>query len=96
MNENDFADLVESVKQAGQIRRGERKPSRTFEFSPLDVKEIRMNLRKSQNEFALMIGVSVSTLRNWEQGRRRPEGPARVLLKVASETPEVIMKALRA
>ena len=96
MNKNDFADLVESVKQAGQIRRGELKPCRTFEISPLDVKTIRMNLRKSQNEFAVMIGVSVSTLRNWEQGRRRPEGPARVLLKVASETPEVIVKALRA
>jgi len=50
MNKNDFADLVESVKQAGQIRRGERKPGRTVELSPLDVKEIRMNLRKSQNE----------------------------------------------
>ena len=42
------------------------------------------------SEFALMIGVSVSTLQNWEQGRRNPDGPARALLKVASENPEAV------
>jgi len=94
MNENDFADLAESIKQAGQIRKGKLEPVRTFEFSPLDIKAIRSKLHKSQSEFALMIGVSVSTLQNWEQGRRRPEGPARALLKIASEVPEAIMKVL--
>ena len=48
------------------------------------------------SEFALMIGVSVSTLQNWEQGRRNPDGPARALLKVASENPEAVSKALEA
>ena len=41
-----------------------------------------------------MIGVSVSTLQNWEQGRRQPEGPARALLKVATEKPEAVAEAL--
>ena len=45
----------------------------------MDVKAIRLRLGKSQSEFARMIGVSISTLQNWEQGRRRPEGPARAL-----------------
>jgi len=96
MKENDFNNLVKSVKQAGQIKKGQLKPSRTFEFRPLDIKEIRNKLNKSQNEFALMIGVSVSTLRNWEQGRRKPEGPARALLKVASQNPDTVSKALEA
>ena len=96
MKESDFNNLVKSVKQAGQIKKGQLKPSRTFEFRPLDIKEIRNKLNKSQNEFALMIGVSVSTLRNWEQGRRKPEGPARALLKVASQNPDTVSKALEA
>jgi putative transcriptional regulator len=56
---------VASVRQAGRIRRGARKPSRTFTFRPADVKAVRVKLGKSQSEFALMIGVSVATLRNW-------------------------------
>ena len=94
MNEQDFNDLVESIKQAGEIKRGVREPSRRFEFSPLDIKEIRQKLDKSQREFALMIGVSVTTLQNWEQGRRRPEGPARALLQVASKNPDAVREAL--
>jgi putative transcriptional regulator len=73
MNEQDFDLLMESIKQAGEIKRGERQPSRIFQFTPLDVKEIRHKLRQSQREFAQMIGVSVATLQNWEQGRRKPE-----------------------
>ena len=96
MKNDDFNNLVNSIKQAGRIKKGQLKPSRTFEFSPLDVKAIRNKLDKSQSEFALMIGVSVSTLQNWEQGRRKPDGPARALLKVASENPEAVSKALGA
>ena len=94
MNEQDFALLVESVKQAGAIRRGTLEPSRTFEFTPLDVKAIRTRLQKSQREFAQMIGVSIATIQNWEQGRRKPEGPARALLQVALRKPEALIEAL--
>lgn len=55
---------------------------------------IRARLKKSQSEFAAMIGVSVSTLQNWEQERRVPEGPARALLKVAAEQLEAVEEAL--
>lgn len=89
-----FDELVGSIKEAGRIHRGEVKPSRTFVFEPEDVRKIREKLHKSQSEFARMIGVSVSTLQNWEQGRRQPEGPARALLVVASKAPDVVAKAL--
>lgn len=94
MRKCDFDKLVASIDQAGKIKRGEMRASRVFRFTPADIKGIRLRLRKSQSEFALMIGVSVSTLQNWEQGRRVPEGPARALLKVAAERPEVVVKAL--
>ncbi len=94
MNDKDFADLVESIKEAGEIKRGLRKPSRAFEYTPMDIKAIRQKLDKSQREFALMIGVSVGTLQNWEQGRRKPVGPARALLRVAAQSPEAFRDAL--
>jgi putative transcriptional regulator len=94
MNENDFADLAESIRQAGAIRRGEQPPNRRFEMEPPDIKAIRERLNQSQREFAQMIGISVATLQNWEQGRRRPDGPARALLQVAERHPEVVREAL--
>ena len=96
MRKADFESLVTSVRQAGKIHRGKMRASRVFRFSPTDVKAIRHRLKKSQSEFALMIGVSVSTLQNWEQGRRAPEGPARALLKIAAERPDAVIKALSA
>lgn len=95
MNDGTFEKLARSIRQAGEIRRGEREPSRVFEYSPVDIKAIRKRFNQSQSEFALMIGVSIATLRNWEQGRRRPEGPARALLKVAENNPQAVAEALR-
>ncbi len=94
MKKKDFDQLTASIKQAGKIRRGEAKPGRVTKIAPMDVKAIREELGKSQSEFALMIGVSVATLQNWEQGRRRPEGPARALLKVVARVPEAVEAAL--
>lgn len=94
MKDADFEKLVESIKEAGQIRSGKRKPSRVLEITPPHIKQIRQKLKVSQSEFALMIGVSLRTLQNWEQGRRKPEGPARALLKVASKNPQAVLEAL--
>lgn len=94
MKQKDFDRLVASVKEAGAIRRGELTPSRVTDFDPEDVRAIRVQLEKSQEEFALMIGVSVATLQNWEQGRRRPHGPARALLRVAAKNPQALARAL--
>ena len=94
MKKRDFVNLLQSIRQAGKIRRGEAKPRRVTKIQAEDIKAIRQRLEKSQAEFALMIGVSVDTLQNWEQGRRRPEGPARALLIVAAHAPEVVESAL--
>lgn len=72
MKNEALDELLTSVRQAGRIRRGTLKPSRVTAFRPADVKAVRAKLGTSQSEFALMIGVSVATLRNWEQGRRAP------------------------
>jgi putative transcriptional regulator len=89
-----FKDLVTSIRQAGKIRRGAMPPSRVFAFHPDDIKAIRAKLKCSQSGFAHMIGVSVATLQNWEQGRRVPHGPARALLKVAAARPRAVVEAL--
>ena len=94
MKRIDFDDLLTSVAQAGKIRRGRIKAGRLTTFHPADVRAIRAKLRKSQSEFAVMIGVSISTLQNWEQGRRVPEGPARALLRVAEKNPKAVAEAL--
>lgn len=96
MKKRDFSDLVKSVRQAGRIRRKKARPSRATTFRPADVRAIRDSLNKSQTEFAMMIGVSVATLRNWEQGRRVPDGPAQALLRVAAQNPEAVAAALSA
>ena len=94
MKDDAFRALLTSVRQAGQIRRGTRRPSRATAFSQTDVQAVRAKLGVSQAEFALMIGVSVATLRNWEQGRRTPDGPALALLRVAARNPKAVVQAL--
>ena len=96
MKKNDFDNLVMSVKQAGKIKKGKMKASRVTEYKMPNIKGIRRNLHVTQMEFAHMIGVSVGTLRNWEQGRRTPEGPAKALLTVAKAKPEVLLEVLHA
>ena len=96
MDDKLFDRLVESTKQAIKISEGTRKASRTFTFElPDDIKTIRNNkLHLSQDKFAAMLGVSIRTLQEWEQGRRKPSGAAKSLLKVASFAPDVVLKAL--
>ncbi len=89
MKDMAFQDLLTSIRQAGKIRRGTMKPARVTIFRPADVKRVREKLKASQPEFALMIGVS-ATLRNWEQGRRIPDGPALALLRVAARNPQAV------
>ncbi|MBU1044939.1 MAG: helix-turn-helix domain-containing protein [Candidatus Omnitrophica bacterium] len=94
MKKSEFQDLLTSIDQARKIHKGKLKPGRTFKFNPVMVKNIRKKLNVSQAEFAYMIGVSVNTLQNWEQGRRRPDGPALALLKIAEADPKAVIDAL--
>jgi putative transcriptional regulator len=95
MKKEMFADLVASVREGGAILRGEKPATRTFTIQPPDIKEIRDGFGLTQEQFAALLGISVSTLRNWEQGRRVPEGPARVLLQVAAKHPEAVLDVVK-
>jgi DNA-binding transcriptional regulator YiaG len=60
-----------------------------------DIVALRSFIRLSQAEFARAIGISVHTLRNWEQGRRKPDGPALALLRIAARHPRIILENLK-
>jgi putative transcriptional regulator len=89
-----FDELLESVTQMDEITRGERQPAREFHLNPVKVKDIRKATGLSQARFAKAIDVPVGTLRNWEQGRRDPEGPARALLRAIDNDPGHVLAAL--
>ena len=94
MNDELLVELLASVKEGGEILRGEKAPARRFEIAAPDVKHIRAQYGLSQSEFAAMLGVSVKTLQNWEQGRRSPQGAARILLQVAAQHPAVVREVV--
>ncbi len=94
MKDDHFEKLVSSIKEAGEIKAGRKAPSRVFDIKPPEIRTVREKLNVSQSEFALMIGVSVRTLQNWEQGRRKPDGPAKALLRIASRNPNAVLDAL--
>ncbi|MFZ3280869.1 helix-turn-helix domain-containing protein [Pseudomonas sp.] len=89
-----FDELMESVQEMDEILRGERKPSREFYVDALQVKEIRKATGMTQAKFAALIDVQLGTLRNWEQGRRVPTGPAKALLKAIYNDPVHVLNAL--
>jgi DNA-binding transcriptional regulator YiaG len=95
VEEKLFQELLESVKQGAEITKGTMSPSRTFQFPETEVRLLRERFGLSQNKFATLVGISVGTLRNWEQGRRKPEGPARVLLTLVSEHPEWLLNQVK-
>jgi putative transcriptional regulator len=96
MDDEDFKKLVKSVKQMGAIMRDEDVPHRRTVLSKINVKALRERTSLTQAEFSEMIGVSIRTLQNWEQGRREPEGPAKALLRVVERDPEAVLNALHA
>jgi putative transcriptional regulator len=89
-----FYELQTSIKEGGKILSGKKKASREFDFENPNPKVIREHLGLSQNKFAKLLGISLSTLQNWEQGRRKPDGPAKVLLNVAANYPEAIFNTV--
>jgi len=82
------ADLLESVRQ---MRAG--RAVRTTQVVLTAAADARSKVGVSQSEFAALLGVSVRTLQEWEQGRREPSGAAKTLLRIAVRTPDAIRKA---
>ena len=87
-------ELIESANEALAIARGEKAPARNYAPPEVDVAAIRGRLRLSQAKFAARFGLSAATVRDWEQGRRRPDRIARALLMVIDREPEAVVRAL--
>src|SRR6266478_441775 len=94
MKREMFKELLESVHEGGPILHGQKKPSRRFEVGASGIRAIRERTSLSQSEFARLIGVSVKTLQNWEQDRRRPTGPAVALLRIIGQEPKLAIQAI--
>lgn len=94
MDKKLFDRLAESMNQMNEIIEGKRIPSREFVVNAAEVKKIRQITGLSQIEFCQLIDVQVSTLRNWEQGRREPTGPAKALLRAIKNDPKHVLFAL--
>lgn len=95
MKDDLFKELEASVRQGGRVLREREPAARTFELPEADVAAIRERYGLSQAKFASLMGISVRTLQNWEQGRRIPRGPARVLLRVAAAHPDAVLDVVR-
>lgn len=90
-------ELIESLQQAADMMAGKLEPGRVWNPPPpVDVRAIRDRTGLSQAGFAKRFGFSVGAVREWEQGRRRPEAAARVLLLVIASRPEVVDEVLQA
>lgn len=91
-----FNELLESVREAGAVMRGERKAHRETRLALPDVKAIRHELGLSEDQFARLFGVRAATIRNWQQGKRKPAGAAFVLLRIAEKHPQALLDAVMA
>jgi putative transcriptional regulator len=94
MKKTILEELLAGMKQASEIARGPRAPARAVRINASSVKQLRGWTKLSQPAFARLVGVELSTLRNWEQGRREPTGPAQALLRAIHNDPENVIRAL--
>lgn len=98
-----FEVLLETARVLRRKRRervarlfGVARPSSRATSNPVDVRAIRQLTGLSQAKFAELLGIELSTLRNWEQNRRQPTGPARALLRAIQNEPLAVIRALTA
>jgi putative transcriptional regulator len=92
MTERDIgAEILAGLKEIKEFKKGKSR-LRTVKLSePQSARQIRERLNLSQSAFASMMGVSVRTIQDWEQGRRMPKGPARSLLRIAEQNPKAFL-----
>lgn len=104
MKKETFDRLTKSLEQMTEIRAGRMKAGRVTRMktanvlviSPARIKAIRESIGLSQADFAALLNIPAATLRNWEQGRTEPDGPAKALLRVAESKPKAVLDALHA
>jgi putative transcriptional regulator len=91
------SEIIGALHNAVAYAKGDSSKGRTHRIlvpPRINVKRVRRKLGMSQNDFADQFGISAATLRNWEQGRRQPDGPARVLLTIIDREPAAVQRVL--
>ena len=94
MDEKLFTELIEGIQEMKAVEEGKQKPYRVTKMEASEVTQIRQNMKLSQAKFAALMGISVRTLQNWEQGYRSPTGSAKILLRIARENPKAVLEAV--
>ena len=85
-------EILEGIKEIKTFKKGQADLVTRVLSEPSHPKEIRTRLNLSQSAFASLMGVSVRTVQDWEQDRRQPRGPAKSLLRIAEQHPDVFLK----
>ncbi len=85
-------EILEGIREIKIFKAGEIELRTRTLSEPSSAKEIRQQLQLSQAAFAGLMGVSLRTVQDWEQGRREPSGPAKSLLRIAEQYPDVFMQ----
>lgn len=85
-------EILEGIREVKAFKKGEADLRSHTLKEPASPKEIRSRLNLSQSAFAGLMGVSLRTVQDWEQGRRKPSGPAAALLRIADQKPEVFLQ----
>ena len=98
MSKKAFHAILSGLEDAAAHSKGNRRAAHVHRVivRDVDVAALRERLGLTQEQFAKAFGVTAATVRNWEQGRREPKGPARVLLNVIEREPEAVLRALLA
>jgi putative transcriptional regulator len=90
MSDRDIGlEILEGIREIKAFKAGKVELKNRELSQPSSVKEIRQRLKLSQAAFAGLMGVSVRTVQEWEQGRRQPSGPAQSVLRIAEQHPQV-------
>ena len=87
-------EILEGVRDIKAYKAGKKKLRTHTLKEPAPPHVIRAKLKLSQTAFAGLMGVSLRTVQDWEQGRRKPSGPAGALLRIAEQKPEVFTELL--
>lgn len=89
-----YTEISAGLKDAISHANGKKSKAKEHRPEPIDVKAIREKTGMTQQKFCATFGISLGTLRHWEQGLRAPRGAARVLLKVVANNPRAVIKAI--
>lgn len=89
-----FDSIKRGLKEAIAHRQGKLRGTKTYTPAGIDVQALRNRVGLTQEEFAAKFGISLGTLRHWERGDRRPQGPALVLLRVIEKDERAVLRAL--